>query len=186
VAGAFIPMFIFGIPSNVVMALLMGALMIHGIQPGPLFLKEHSTIVWAVIASMYIGNLMLLVLNLPLVGLFVRLLQFPYWIMASVVILFTLIGAYSLDNNIDDVLLTIIFGLIGYSARKLDYPLAPFVLALLLGPMLERALRQSLIMSPGYSPLIFFMKPICAAFLLLSIVLVAMSFVRRAPVKENE
>ena len=135
---------------------------------------------------MYIGNLMLLVLNLPRVGLFVRLLQFPYWIIASIVVLFTLIGAYSLDNNIDDVLLPVIFGLVGYLARKLDFPLAPFVLALLLGPMLERALRQSLIMSQGYSPKIFFTYPICAVFLLLAIVLVAMSTLRRAPAKATD
>jgi putative tricarboxylic transport membrane protein len=185
VAGAFIPMFIFGIPSNVVMALLMGALMIHGIQPGPLFLKEHPTIVWTVIASMYIGNLMLLLLNLPLVGLFVRLLQFPYWILASVVVLFTLIGAYTLENNIDDVLLTVVFGLVGYVARKLDYPLAPFILALLLGPMLERALRQSLIMSAGYSPIIFLSHPICAVFLALAALLLGLSAFRRAPADEG-
>ena len=185
VAGAFIPMFIFGIPSNVVMALLMGALMIHGIQPGPLFMKEHTTIVWTIIASMYIGNIMLLLLNLPLVGLFVRLLQFPYWILSTFVVLFTLIGSYSLENNPDDVLLTVIFGFFGYLARKLDYPLAPFVLALLLGPMLERAMRQALIMSPGYSPKIFFTQPICAAFLILAIVLFIVSTFRRAPVVDE-
>jgi putative tricarboxylic transport membrane protein len=185
VSGAFIPMFIFGIPSNVVMALLMGALMIHGIQPGPMFLKEHSTLVWTIIASMYIGNIMLLVLNLPLVGIFVRLLQFPYWILASFVVLFTLIGAYSLENNIDDVALTVIFGTVGYLARKLDFPLAPFVLALLLGPMLERATRQALIISPGYNPMIFLTQPICAVFIILAILLVVMSFIRRAPVREE-
>jgi len=185
VSGAFIPMFIFGIPSNVVMALLMGALMIHGIQPGPMFLKEHPTLVWTIIASMYIGNIMLLVLNLPLVGIFVRLLQFPYWILASFVVLFTLIGAYSLENNIDDVALTVIFGTVGYLARKLDFPLAPFVLALLLGPMLERATRQALIISPGYNPMIFLTQPICAVFIILAILLVVMSFIRRAPVREE-
>jgi putative tricarboxylic transport membrane protein len=185
VSGAFIPMFIFGIPSNVVMALLMGALMIHGIQPGPMFLKEHPTLVWTIIASMYIGNIMLLVLNLPLVGIFVRLLQFPYWILASFVVLFTLIGAYSLENNIDDVALTVIFGAVGYLARKLDFPLAPFVLALLLGPMLERATRQALIISPGYNPMIFLTQPICAVFIILAILLVVMSFIRRAPVREE-
>lgn len=175
VAGAFIPMFIFGIPSNVVMALLMGALMIHGIQPGPLFLREHPTLVWAVIASMYVGNVMLLILNLPLIGLFVRLLQVPYWILGAFVALFTLIGAYSLENNPDDVLLTVAFGLLGYLARKLDYPLAPFVLALLLGPMLERSLRQSLILSPGASYQIFVNHPIAAAFLALSGLLVLLN-----------
>ncbi len=185
VAGAFIPMFIFGIPSNVVMALLMGALMIHGIQPGPLFLREQSTLVWAVISSMYIGNLMLVILNLPLVGLFVRLLQLPYWILAGFIALFTLVGAYCLDNNPDDVLLTVAFGLLGYFARKLDYPLAPFVLALLLGPMLERSLRQSLIMSPGSSFMIFLSHPISAVFLGLSILLVVMSTLHRAPVVEE-
>ena len=186
VSGAFIPMFIFGIPSNVVMALLMGALMIHGIQPGPLFLKEQPGLVWSIIASMYIGNIMLLVLNLPLVGIFVRLLQFPYWILASFVVLFTLIGAYSLENNIDDVSLTVIFGIVGYLARKLDFPLAPFVLALLLGPMLERAARQALIISPGYSPMIFLTQPICAVFLIMAFLLVIISFIRRAPVQETQ
>lgn len=186
VSGAFIPMFIFGIPSNVVMALLMGALMIHGIQPGPMFLSEHPTLVWTIIASMYVGNIMLLVLNLPLVGIFVRLLQFPYWILASFVVLFTLIGAYSLENNIMDVLLTVIFGIIGYLARKLDFPLAPFILALLLGPMLERATRQALIISPGYNPSVFITNPICAVFIILAFLLVVLSFIRRAPVIESE
>jgi putative tricarboxylic transport membrane protein len=128
---------------------------------------------------------MLLVLNLPLVGIFVRLLQFPYWILASFVVLFTLIGAYSLENNIDDVALTVIFGAVGYLARRLDFPLAPFVLALLLGPMLERATRQALIISPGYNPMIFLTQPICAVFITLAILLVVMSLIRRAPVREE-
>jgi putative tricarboxylic transport membrane protein len=178
VASAFIPMFIFGIPSNVVMALLMGALMIHGLQPGPLFFREHPTLIWAVISSMYIGNVMCLILNLPLVGLFVRLLQVPYWILAALVCLFTLFGAYSIENKPEDVLFTVFFGLIGYLMRKLDYPLAPFILALLLEPMLERAFRQSLILSPNTSYNIFLNHPISLAFLSLSALLVITSLIR--------
>lgn len=174
--AAFIPMLALGIPANAVMAVLLGALMIHGLQTGPLLIKEAPNIFWGTIASMYIGNLFLLVLNLPLIGLWVKILHIPYRILFPLILLFTLIGSYSLRNNTIDVGIMVIFGLIGYLTKKFRYECAPLVLAMILGPMLESALRQSLILSNG-SFHIFFARPLSAmlmglsAFLLLSPIL---------------
>jgi putative tricarboxylic transport membrane protein len=168
--GAFIPMLTMGIPCNVVLAILMGALMIHGVTPGPRMLIEHPRIFWGVVGSMYIGNIMLLLLNLPLIGLWVRLLKVPYAILFPFIFLFCLIGAYTVGNNIQDVYIMIIFGIIGYLLKKYEYEPAPFVLAFILGPMFENAFRQSLIISSG-SPLIFLNRPIAAAFLLISLII---------------
>jgi putative tricarboxylic transport membrane protein len=159
--GAFIPLFVLGIPSNVAMALLLGALMIHGLQPGPLLLQQHPDIFWGTVASMYIGNAMLLVLNLPLIGLWVKLLKVPYKILFPIVLLFCLIGAYSENSNASDMLVMLFFGFIGYLLRKYGYDLAPLVLAFVLGRQMEQAFRQSLILSDG-SFLVFFTRPISA------------------------
>jgi putative tricarboxylic transport membrane protein len=159
-----------GIPCNVVLAILMGALMIHGVTPGPRMLIEHPRIFWGVVGSMYIGNIMLLLLNLPLIGLWVRLLKVPYAILFPFIFLFCLIGAYTVGNNIQDVYIMIIFGIIGFLLKKYDYEPAPFVLAFILGPMFENAFRQSLIISSG-NPLIFLSRPIAAAFLLISLII---------------
>jgi putative tricarboxylic transport membrane protein len=168
--GAFIPMLTMGIPCNVVLAILMGALMIHGVTPGPRMLIEHPRIFWGVVGSMYVGNIMLLILNLPLIGLWVRLLKVPYAILFPFILLFCLIGAYTVGNNIQDVYIMIFFGIIGYVLKKYEYEPAPFVLAFILGPMFENAFRQSLIISNG-SPLIFLSRPIAAAFLLISLII---------------
>jgi putative tricarboxylic transport membrane protein len=168
--GAFIPMMTMGIPCNVVLAILMGALMIHGVTPGPRMLAEHPRIFWGVIGSMYTGNLMLVILNLPLIGLWVRLLKVPYSMLFPFIFLFCLIGAYTVGNNIHDVYIMILFGILGYLMKKYDYEPAPLVLAFVLGPMFENALRQSLIISGG-SSWIFFTRPIAAAFLLISFIL---------------
>jgi putative tricarboxylic transport membrane protein len=165
--GAFIPLLTLGIPSNAVMAVLLGALMIHGLQTGPLLLKEAPNIFWGTVTSMYIGNVMLLILNLPLIGFWIRLLKIPYVLLFPMIIIFCLIGAYSLNNSIVDLLIMISFGAIGYFMKKFRYEGAPLVLALVLGPMLENALRQSLILSNG-SFGIFFLRPLSAALLLLS------------------
>ena len=170
--GAFIPLLSLGIPSNAVTALLLGALVIHGIQPGPLLIKEHADVFWGAVASMYLGNVLLLVLNLPLIGLWVKVLKVPYSILFPLILLFCLIGAYSLNNSITDVIIMIIFGLIGYFFRKFNYEAAPLILALVLGPMLENSLRQSLILSAG-SPLIFLERPISAVMLIASFLLLA-------------
>ena len=147
--GAFIPMLTMGIPCNVVMAILMGALMIHGVTPGPRLLIDHPRIFWGVVGSMYIGNVMLLLLNLPLIGIWVRLLKVPYSLLFPFIFLFCLIGAYTVGNNIQDVYIMILFGILGYLMKKYDYEPAPLILAFVLGPMFENAFRQSLIISGG-------------------------------------
>lgn len=157
--GAFIPLLSLGIPSNPVTAILLGALIIHGIQPGPVLIKEHPDIFWGTVASMYLGNIMLLVLNIPLIGLWVKILRVPYAVLFPLILLFCLIGAYSINNNIADVYVMNIFGVIGYFFRKFRYEPAPLVLALVLGPMMENSLRQSLLLAGG-SPFIFLNRPI--------------------------
>ncbi len=170
--GAFIPLLSLGIPSNAVMALLLGALIIHGIQPGPLLIKEHPDIFWGTVASMYLGNILLLILNLPLIGLWVKILKVPYPVLFPLILLFCLIGSYSLNNSITDVILMNIFGLIGYFFRKFRYEAAPLVLALVLGPIMENSLRQSLLMSSG-SPFIFLNRPISSVILITAFLLLA-------------
>jgi putative tricarboxylic transport membrane protein len=147
--GAFIPLMTLGIPSNVVMALLLGALMIHGLTPGPLLMSKNPDLFWGVITSMYIGNLMLLVLNLPLIPMWVRLLKIPYPILFPFILLFCLIGVYTINNNVFDIYLMTFFGVVGYVAKKFQFETAPFILAVVIGPMMEKAFRQSLIMSQG-------------------------------------
>jgi len=160
--GAFIPLLSLGIPANAVMALLLGAFIIHGVQPGPMLVKEHAQLFWGTVASMYVGNAMLLVLNLPLIGMWVRILKVPYPILFPLILLFCLIGCYSLNNSVTEVIIMVLFGLIGYILKKFQYEGAPLVLALVLGPMMENSLRQALLMSGG-SPFIFFSRPISAA-----------------------
>jgi len=168
--GSFIPLFSLGIPSNSVMAILLGALMIHGVVPGPNLVQQNPDLFWGVVASMYLGNIMLLVLNLPLIGLWVKLLKVPYAILFPLILLFCLIGAYTASNKIVDVYLMIFFGLMGYLLRKYRYEAAPLILAFVLGPMLEDAMRQSLIISEG-SPKIFFTRPISGTILVVTILL---------------
>jgi len=168
--GSFIPLLTLGIPANAVMAVLLGALMIHGLQPGPLLMSNAPDLFWGTIVSMYIGNAMLLVLNLPLIGLWVKVLKVPYYFLYPLIILFCLIGAYSISNNPGDVIIMGIFGVVGYLMKKFFYEGAPLVLALVLGPMLEEALRQSLILSKGDFS-IFISRPISLGFLILAVVL---------------
>ncbi len=163
--GAFIPLLTIGIPTNAVMALMLGALVIHGLQPGPLIMKEQPALFWGTIASMYIGNAMLLLLNLPFIGIWVQILKVRYTILFPFIILFCLIGVFGVNYSRLDIWIMLIFGVFGYLMRKLEYEMAPLVLALILGPMFENALRQSLIIFSG-NPLVFFTRPISAAFLL--------------------
>jgi putative tricarboxylic transport membrane protein len=169
--GAFIPLLTLGIPPNVVMALLLGALMIHGITPGPLLIPEHPEIFWGIVASMYIGNAMLVVLNLPLIGLWVKVLKVPYKILFPLIIMFCLIGAYSINNSAFDIAIMLLFGGLGYLMRKYKYEAAPMVLAFVLGPMLETSLRQSLLLSGG-SFAIFFTRPIAGVGMALTTIMV--------------
>jgi len=168
--GAFIPLLTLGIPPNVVMAILMGAMMIHGITPGPFLIKEHPGLFWGLIASMYLGNIMLLILNLPLIGLWIQILKVRYGLLFPLILLFCLIGCYSLNFSTFEIIIMLVFGIIGYLMRKTDYEGAPMVLALVLGNLFENSLRQSLILSDG-TFFIFMERPISAIFLLIAIVL---------------
>ncbi len=168
--GSFVPLLVLGIPPNAVMAVLLGALIIQGVAPGPTLITDHPDIFWGVIASMYIGNAMLLLLNLPLIGMWVKVLKVPYRILMPLILLFCLIGSYSLSNNIYDVVIMVIFGIVGYILRKFEYEEAPLVLAFILGPIMETAFRRSLIMSNG-SFSIFWTRPISAVALAIAVLL---------------
>ena len=164
-AGAsFIPLLTLGIPANPVMAILLGALMIHGLQPGPLLMESAPELFWGTIVSMYIGNGMLLVLNLPLIPIWVKVLKIPYYLLYPLILLFCMIGAYSLENNVADITMMLIFGILGFLMKKFGYEGAPVILALVLGQKLETAFRRSLIMSHGDFS-IFVTRPISLGFL---------------------
>jgi putative tricarboxylic transport membrane protein len=178
--GNFVPMLSLGIPANAIMAILLGALTIYGIQPGPLLIKEHPDLFWGLIASMYVGNVMLLILNLPLIPLWVQVLKVPYGILYPIILLFCLIGSYSLNNNVGDVIIMWVFGIVGFLMKKFQFEAAPLVLALVLGPMLEDNLRQSLIISGG-SFFIFFNRPLAVTFLLVSLSAVLFPLFRLRP-----
>jgi putative tricarboxylic transport membrane protein len=165
--AGFIPLFSFGLPTAPSMAVLLGGLMMYGLQPGPMLFKNNPQFVWAVIASMYIGNVMLLVLNLPLVGLWARIAVVPFPILAPIIIFCSVLGTYSIRFILFDVWVMLVFGLIGYFMRKLGFPIAPLVLASVLAQMLETSLQQALLISQG-SVLIFFTRPISLAFMVLS------------------
>ena len=160
--ASFIPLLSLGIPPNVVMAVLFGGLLIHGVQPGPLLIQQHPQLFWGVVASMLVGNAMLLALNLPLIGMWVRLLRVPYEILFPLILFLCAVGVYSVNNSRVDVYLMVLFGLVGYLMQKLGYEPAPLALAYVLGPILETALRQSLILSGG-SFAIFVTRPIAGA-----------------------
>jgi putative tricarboxylic transport membrane protein len=147
--GSLVPLFALGLPPNPSLAILLGALMVHGVAPGPKFIIEHGDIFWGVIASMYMGNVMLLILNLPLIGLWVKVLKVPYWVLMPLIIIFCVIGCYSLNSSKWDLLIMTIFGIVGYLLRKFEYEEAVLVLAFILGPMLELNFRQALIVSEG-------------------------------------
>lgn len=172
--ASFIPLLTLGIPPNPTTAILLGAFMIFGLQPGPLLLQNHPDFFWGIVVSMYIGNVMLIVLNLPLIPLWVQVLRMPYHILFPLIILFCLIGSYSLNNYIFDVYVMIIFGIIGYLMRKYKYEGAPLVMTFVLGPLMELALRRSLILSGG-SFSIFWTRPISAAILIVAFTLVFVS-----------
>jgi putative tricarboxylic transport membrane protein len=178
VGGAFIPLLTLGLPANAVMAVLMGALMIHNVIPGPFLMEKHPDVFWGTICSMYLGNVMLLVLNLPLIGLWVKVLKIPYPILFPLILLFCLIGAYSLNGSIVEVIIMILFGIIGYLLKKFRYEAAPLVLAIVLGSMLEPALRRSLIMSNG-SFTIFFTRPISLTLMVIAIIFLVFPLILR-------
>jgi putative tricarboxylic transport membrane protein len=176
--GAFIPLLTLGIPPNITMAILFGALMIHGLQPGPLLMVDHPDFFWGVVTSMYLGNIMLVILNLPLISLWVRILRLPYPFLFPLIILFCLVGAYSLNNSANDIIVMLVFGVLGYLFRKLKYEGAPLVMAFVLGPLLELNLRRSLIVSDD-SFLIFFTRPISASILGIAFAILTLSFISK-------
>ncbi|MCC7486992.1 MAG: tripartite tricarboxylate transporter permease [Burkholderiales bacterium] len=163
-SAAMIPLFTLGLPGSAGMALLMGALMMNGLTPGPFLFSEHADFVWAVIASLYLGNVILLILNLPLIPLWLHILRIPYALLAAVILGFCVLGAYSLKGTVFDVGVMLVFGFAGYAFRKLDIPAVPLVLTLILGPLMEKGLRKSLEMSAG-DPSIFLSRPLAAALL---------------------
>jgi putative tricarboxylic transport membrane protein len=174
--GSFIPLLTLGIPANPVMAILLGALMIHGLQPGPLLMQTAPDLFWGTIVSMYMGNGMLLVLNLPLIPLWVKVLKVPYYLLYPLILLFCMIGAYSLQNNTADMIMMLVFGILGFLMKKFGYEGAPLILALVLGQKLETSLRRSLIMSHGDFS-IFISRPISLAFLLIAFALVILPII---------
>jgi putative tricarboxylic transport membrane protein len=170
--GAFIPLMTLGIPPNVVMALLLGAFVMHGLQPGPLLMVQRPDLFWGIVASMYIGNAMLLVLNMPLIGMWVQVLKLPYRVMFPLILMFCLVGVFASGSAVFDVFVMVLFGVLGYLMRKFGYEPAPLVLAFVLGPMLENNLRKSLILSQG--DFTFFVeKPISAVCLALAAAVLA-------------
>jgi putative tricarboxylic transport membrane protein len=178
--AAMVPFLTLGIPSSPTIAVLMGAFIVNGLTPGPFLFQERPDLVWTVIASFFIGNVILLVLNLPLVGLWAKILHVPFRYLAVGVLVFCVLGAYSLQQSAFDVWVMIGFGVIGYGFRKLDLPLAPLVLGLILGPALERSLRTSLEMSAGdYG--IFFTRPLCLGLLIASAAVLVVAALRLAP-----
>jgi hypothetical protein len=160
-----------GIPSNAVMALMIGAMMIQGIAPGPQVMNEKPQLFWGMIASMWIGNAMLVILNLPLIGMWIKLLTVPYRILFPSILLFMSIGVFSLSNQPFDVLLMMMMGLLGYVFVKLECEAAPLMLGFILGPLMEENLRRAMLLSRG-DPIVFLTKPISGIFIVLSVLLI--------------
>ncbi len=186
--GSMIPLLSLGIPPNVVMAMLFSAFIIHGVQPGPMLIKNSPDIFWGLVVSMYVGNAMLVFLNLPLIGIWVQLLKIPYRILMPLILLFCLIGSYSVTNSTFDVTLMIFFGGVGYLMRKFGFEAAPLVLAFVMGPLLEQNLRQSLLISGG-SFSIFVTRPISGVTLVIAFLLLLSNLIpfmkrRREKVEE--
>ena len=172
--GAFVPMLALGIPTGPVTAVMIAAVMVHGISPGPMLIQQQPELFWGFVASMYVGNVVLLILNLPLVGMFVSLLRIPYAYLYPCVLAFCILGCYSVSNSTVDVWIMLAMGAIGYLLRKFGFDLAPIALGLVLAPMLELSLRQSLAMSAG-TYMIFVERPIALAMLVLGMVILAFS-----------
>lgn len=178
-SSALIPLFAMGIPGSPTIAILMGAFMMHGLVPGPFLFQEHASFTWAVIASLYVGSVILLVLNLPLIPLWVAVLKIPHGILFTLILGFCVVGAYSLNSSSFDVTVMLVFGIVGYAFKKLDIPLAPMALTLILGPLMERGLRQSLELSRGDFS-IFLTRPISATLLVVAALIIIASTLQMA------
>lgn len=174
VQASFIPMLGIGIPSGAVMAVLMGAMTIHGIQPGPLMMVQHADVFWGVVASMWVGNVMLLILNIPLIGVWVKLLSVPPRILSPIILLVMCIGVYSVNNNLFDIYIMMAFGILGYLFTSFGYSPALLILGVILSPILEEHLRRSLLISNG-DYLTFLHSPISGTFIVLSVIVIGLS-----------
>jgi putative tricarboxylic transport membrane protein len=184
--AGFIPLMCLGVPTGPSMAIILAALMLYGLKPGPLLFTESKDFVWTVIASMYIGNVMLLILNLPLVGLWARISTLPYKYLGPVILAVCIVGAYAPRNTMFDVWVAFGAGLLGFIMKKNDWPTAPLILGFILGPMLELAARQS--MGMGIGPVIFLKHPITVAFLIMAVIVLVISlkFLKRLPKELKE
>jgi putative tricarboxylic transport membrane protein len=182
--SAMIPFLALGIPTGPAPAVMMIALLIHGVRPGPLFISEQPQVFWGLIASMYIGNLILIILNLPLVGLFVNLLRVPFRILFPIILLICLVGTYSVNSSVVELVILLFFGVLGYVFRKLDFDIAPFILAMIIGPTLEMSFRQSLMRSAG-SFSIFLKSPIACTLIVLSCLLFFWNIFRAVRLKKG-
>ena len=178
VSSGMIPLLSLGLPGNAVTALLMGALIIQGVQPGPMFLAQRPDVFWAVVASMYVGNVFLLILNLPLIGLWAQLLRVPYYLLFPVILLLAIVGSYSANKNFFDLWVMLGLGVLGYVLRKLHYEMAPLILAFVLAPLLEQSMRQSMVMSADGAA-IFLQRPLSVALLAIVLALVAYALFSR-------
>ena len=172
--AAFAPMLALGIPSNAIMAIMMAAMMIHGVTPGPMLIREHADVFWGFVASMYVGNLVLLILNLPLVGLFANLLRIPYRVLYPLIVAFCVLGVYAVNGSVFEVWVMLVMGLLGYLLRQFNYEPAPLVIGLVLAPIFEMSLRQSLILSGGRYG-IFLQRPLAASLLGLAAALLVLA-----------
>ena len=177
-AGALVPLLTLGIPGSGTTAILLAALVLWGFKPGPLFIEESPALFWGLVASMYIGNVMLLFLNLPLVGVFAQLLKLPHYAMYPLILGVSMVGVYSVSSSVFDLGLLALFGLVGYLMRKLDFPTAPMILGLVLGDNMEKALRQSLMMSQGDLKILV-SRPISAVLLAIAVLLLVVPLFRR-------
>lgn len=182
---SFIPMLTLGIPTNSVMALMIGAMMIHGIAPGPQVMTARPQLFWGMVVSMWLGNLMLVILNLPLIGLWVRLLKLPYRFLFPSILTFCCIGVYSLSNSALDVVLTAFFGLLGYLLASFDCEPAPLLLGFILGPMMEENFRRAMLMSRGDAT-VFFREPISLTLLIMTVLLLVLIIAPTVRQKRDE
>jgi len=174
-AGAMVPLLTLGIPGGGATAVMLGAFIMYGIQPGPMLFQNRPDLVWGLIDSMYIGNIMLLILNLPLIGIFVRLLYIPAGILMPLILAISTIGIYAINSNLVELYIGLIFGVLGYVFRKVDIPVAPMVLALVLGAMMEQSFRQAMTISGG-NPKILVTSTICVVLAVVSAISILLPF----------
>jgi putative tricarboxylic transport membrane protein len=176
----FIPLMTLGIPTNGIMAIIFASLLINGLQPGPMLIKNQPALFWGVIASMYLGNVMLVILNLPLIGIWVRFLTIPYSVLAPLILFFCLLGAYTLKNAVPDLIIMLIFGIFGFLMRKFRYEGAPLIMGFVISELVEGAFIRSLLMSGG-SFTIFFTRPISCVLMILALILFILPFLGKKP-----